>query len=64
MWPYIILPILYNRKPYCFRIGRPDKSVFFSYCTLCKGSNSLTLIYNQINFFDIYQFEENIESLE
>jgi hypothetical protein len=33
--------VLYNRKPHFFRIGRPDKSVFFSYCTLCKGSNSL-----------------------
>jgi hypothetical protein len=35
--------VLYNRKPYFSRIGRPDKSVFFSYCTLCKGSNSLIL---------------------
>ena len=35
--------VLYNRKPYFFRIGRPDKSVFSSYCTLCKGSNSLIL---------------------
>jgi hypothetical protein len=36
--------VLYNRKPYFFRIGRPDKSVFFSYCTLCKGSNSLIFV--------------------
>jgi hypothetical protein len=36
--------ILYNRKPYFFRIGRPDKSVFFLYCTLCKGSNSLIFV--------------------
>jgi hypothetical protein len=38
--------VLYNRKPYFFRIGRPDKSVFFSYCTLCKGREaSLPEIY-------------------
>ena len=36
--------VLYNRKPYFFRIGRRDKSVFFSYCTLCKGSNSLIFV--------------------
>jgi hypothetical protein len=29
MWPYIIFPVLYNWKPYFFRIGRPDKFVFF-----------------------------------
>ena len=31
MWPYIIFPVLYNRKPYFFRIGRPDVQyrVFF-----------------------------------
>ena len=44
MRPYIIFPALYNRKPYFFRIGLPDKSVFFSYCTLCKGSNSLIFV--------------------
>jgi hypothetical protein len=36
--------VLYNRKLYFFCIGRPDKSVFFSYCTLCKGSNSLIFV--------------------
>jgi hypothetical protein len=36
--------VLYNRKPYFFRIGSPDKSVFFSYCTLCKGINSLIFV--------------------
>jgi hypothetical protein len=29
MWPYIICPVLYNRKPYFSRNERPDKSVFF-----------------------------------
>ena len=30
-------PLLYNRKPYFFRIGRPDKSVFFFVLYIMKG---------------------------
>jgi hypothetical protein len=58
-WKYIICLrcVLYNRKPYFFRIGRPDKSVFFSYCTLCKGSNSLIFVICLLKHVEFHVFK-------
>jgi hypothetical protein len=62
MWPYIIFPVLYNRKLYFFRIGRPIwfffRIVYYvrevTRWFLSSASKSfLIVIYNQINLFDI-----------
>ena len=61
MWPYIIFPVLYNRKPYFFRIGRPIRFIFrivhyvreVTRRFLSASKLFLIVIYNQINLFDI-----------
>jgi hypothetical protein len=59
---YIIFPVLYNRKPYFFRIGHPLRFFFrivhyvreVTRWFLSSASKLfLIVIYNQINLFDI-----------
>ena len=63
MWPYIIFPVLYNRKSYFFRIGHSMCFFFVLYIYnvrevtrwfLSSASKLfLIVIYNQINLFNI-----------
>jgi hypothetical protein len=58
MWPYIIFPVLHNRKPYFFRIGRPDvqENVLYTDLVISKmnwkqQNNWSTIILS--NFFSL-----------
>jgi hypothetical protein len=62
MWPYITFPVLYNRKPYFFRIGRPEKSVFFCIVHYVREVTRLLhiiyiylcfIFYKKENWFDV-----------
>jgi hypothetical protein len=48
MWPYIIFPVLYNRKPYFLRIGNYSKYqvTFFSLKLLNIEQINLIVDYN------------------
>ena len=56
MWPYIIVRVLYNRKPYFFRIVHYVREVTRRFLS-SASKLFLIVIYNQINLFDISQFE-------